>query len=101
MGNKTIRAGKDANQAGRDVIQAVRELSITFPMPDGTAEPSIGKPGTYPTLVRLTQEPTEKAMYQALALLASTIRWAAHEMGRDEQQIIDELGKNFSVTPDV
>ncbi len=38
------------------------------------------------------------AMYQSLALLAATIRWAAHETGRDEQEILDELGKNYSGT---
>jgi hypothetical protein len=83
---------------GGEIVQAVRELLATFPLPAGTGEPPIGKPGTYPTLVQLTQEPTARVMYQSLAMIAATIRWAAHETGRDEQEVLDELGKKFSAT---
>jgi hypothetical protein len=38
-------------------------------------------------------------MYQSLAILAATIRWAAHETSRTEEEILDELGKNYPAPP--
>jgi hypothetical protein len=40
------------------------------------------------------QEPSGIVQYQSLALLAATIRWASHETGRNEFEILDELAKN-------
>jgi hypothetical protein len=33
---------------------------------------------------------------EGLALLAATIRWAAHETGRGEEELLDELAKNYA-----
>ena len=33
--------------------------------------------------------------YQSLAMLTTIIRWAAHETGRTEEELVDELGKNY------
>jgi len=82
----------DIGETGASIVRAVRDLLSTFSRPAG----STGTPAESPTLSQLITEPTSMAMYQSLALLAATIRWAARETGRDEQDILDELSKNYS-----
>jgi len=78
---------------GNLVLQAVRELLTAFPMP-GTGDPS--KPPEGSALSQLMQEPTAMTQYQSLAMLAAIIRWAAHETARTEEELVDELSKNYS-----
>jgi hypothetical protein len=85
------------NEAGSVVLQAVRELLATFPMPG--AEPSPGPPSEGSYLGQVIQESSPATMYQSLAILAATIRWAAHETSRTEEEILDELGKNYPAPP--
>ena len=80
------------NAAGDTIIQAVRELLGTFQ----TNSTGIQSPVEMPTVTQLTQAPTAMAQYQSLALLAATIRWAAHETGRGEEELLDELAKNYA-----
>jgi hypothetical protein len=35
-------------------------------------------------------------IYQVVAIAAATIRWASHETGRSEYEILDELEKNYT-----
>jgi len=86
----------DIEATGANIVQAVREMMRTFPQPAGAGAAPAGRPEESPALNQLTQEPTPTAIYQSVALLAATIRWAAHETGRDEQEILDELGRNYS-----
>jgi hypothetical protein len=88
----------DVGATGSNIVQAVREMLNTFPDPAEAGRPSAGVPSESSTLNQLIQEPTALAMYQSLAMLAATIRWAAHETGRDEQEVLNELGKNYSGT---
>jgi hypothetical protein len=34
-------------------------------------------------------------LYTAVAATAATIRWASHETGRSESELLDEVAKNF------
>jgi len=67
----------------------VRSLIDAFPSDDGEAEPS----GSVWSFVSGADAMT---VYQLVALSAATIRWASHETGRTEHEILDELEQNFA-----
>ena len=48
------------------------------------------------SLQKLQEGPTLCMDYLMLAFSAVTIRWAAHETGRDEKELLDEIEKSFS-----
>lgn len=98
MGHNCRMTVGDIGATGANIIQAVREMMRTFPQSAGPGSSPAGPPEESPALNQLMQEPTQIAMYQSLALLTATIRWASHETGRDEQELLDELGRNYSDT---
>lgn len=46
-------------------------------------------------LAAFVKDATPPEIYQVVALAAATIRWASHETGRSEEEIVDELAKNY------
>lgn len=89
-----------AADAGKVVLQAVRELLTAFPKPGAPVQAPDGPLGpSLPTLSQVMQAPTGMTQYQSLAMLAATIRWVAHETSLTEEAVLDELGKNYSATP--
>jgi hypothetical protein len=66
--------------AGNAVVEAVRELLAN----------------NFPRVTELTSTPTPMSQYAAVALIAATIRWASHETGRSETEILNELAANYA-----
>jgi hypothetical protein len=64
---------------GRAVIEAIRGL--------------LGSDTTKAT--ELAQAAPGMSLYIALTLAAATIRWASHETGRSETEILDEIAANY------
>jgi hypothetical protein len=46
-------------------------------------------------LAAFTNGASAAQVYQVVAIAAATIRWASHDTGRPDSQIVDELAKNF------
>jgi hypothetical protein len=76
--------------AGREVIEATRELLAAFPTPGGMLSAS-----STPTLVRLMKAPTAMTQYQSIAMLAAVVRLAASQSGQSEGQLLDGLAANY------
>jgi hypothetical protein len=69
----------DPQAAGSAVVEAVRELLAN----------------NLARVTELTSAPTPISQYTAVALVAATIRWASHETGRSENEILSELAANY------
>jgi hypothetical protein len=82
----------------RDVVDSVRALLDTFGPNDD--EPDLGSsPGRLLGLLQKRQEgPPKYTTYLLIAFASATIRWAAHETGRNEVEVLDELANGFGVT---
>jgi len=65
--------------AGETVVEAVRALLAN----------------NFERVTELTSSPTPMSQYTAIALIAATIRWASHETGRSEDEILSELAANY------
>ena len=70
----------DPSTTGNAVIEAVRELLAN----------------NLARVTELTASPTPLFQYTAVALVAATIRWASHETGRSEDEILNELASNYN-----
>ena len=69
----------DARAAGMTVVESVRELLAN----------------NLARVTELTSSPTPMSQYTAIALVAATVRWASHETGRSEDEILNELATNY------
>jgi hypothetical protein len=77
----------------QDVVEGVRALLETFG--SNVDGPELGRaPGRLlPSIEKLRAGPPDFTIYTMLAFTAATIRWASHETGRDEVEILEELGR--------
>jgi hypothetical protein len=93
---KNIRPLTQADATALKVVEAVRELLLTFRVADSVIGPSNSSGETPSSTVKeLLESPTGSAQYSSLSLLAATIRWASSETGRDELEILEELAKSL------
>jgi hypothetical protein len=78
----------------REIVDCVRQLIETFPM-DGS-DGSIAAPKQLEASLKKLQEGPPLYMdYLMLTFGAAAIRWAAHETGRNELEMLDEIAKSF------
>jgi hypothetical protein len=81
----------------REIVECVRILIDTFPV--GQDVPRTGSlKQLEASLKKLQEGPALHMDYLMLSFAALTIQWAAHETGRDEIEILDELVKTFSAS---
>jgi hypothetical protein len=79
----------------REMVECVRVLMDTFPL--DLEDRISGSPKRLEaSLQKLQEGPPLYMDYLMLAFSAVTIRWAAHETGRDEKELLDEIEKSFS-----
>jgi hypothetical protein len=82
----------------QDIVDCVRQLIETFPM-DGR-DGSIASPKELEaSLNKLQEGPPLYMDYLMLTFGAAAIRWAAHETGRNELEMLDEIARSFSSLP--
>ncbi len=82
----------------RDVIEGVRALLDKFGAKDNEPEPGSSPGRLTESLRKLQDGPPQYTTYLMIAFASATIRWAAHETGRGELEILDELANGFGVT---
>jgi hypothetical protein len=82
----------------RDVVEGVRALLDTFGPNDDDFEPGRSSGRLASSLQKLQERPSQYTTYLMIAFASVTIRWAAHETGRGEIEILDELATGFGVT---
>ena len=80
----------DGPDSGRQAIAAIRSTLATFGAEPGGIDPDEGV-----DLAAFVRDATPLQVYQLVAIAAATIRWAAHETGRSEREILDELAENY------
>jgi hypothetical protein len=99
-----------AGESWTKIIQGVRELLSSVPMPTGNAglqatigitweqadalaaaTPESGDQRTQPVLRDLIDGPTGLTQLQSLAMVAGLVRALSNESGRSENQILEEL----------
>jgi hypothetical protein len=81
----------------RDVVEGVRALIETFGGDENLAALEGSSSRLQDSLRKIQENPQPYATYIVIAFAAVTIRWAAHEFGRTELEIVDELARSFGV----
>jgi hypothetical protein len=93
------RAQRLNDDIGIKIIEAVRELLSSFPIPaentgHGHTTGSIEREKE-PMAMDLIRRPDGMAQYQSLAMLAGMVRWASRETGRSEAEILEAMAANY------
>ena len=79
----------------REIVDCIRVLMDSFPLDPEQAPLRVSPKLLGSSLEKLEESPPRLTHYLMLAFSAVTIRWAAHETGRDEKEMLDELAKSF------
>jgi hypothetical protein len=82
----------------RHVVEGVRALLDTFGSDDGEPKSDQSADQLVASLQNLQEDPPKSTTYLMIAFASATIRWAAHETGRSETDILNELASGFGVT---
>ena len=80
----------------REIVQGIRDLLDAFNVKGPV--PIISPGRLQDSLERLQDGPRLGTDYLMLAFASVTIRWAAHETGRGEIEILEEVARGFGVT---
>jgi hypothetical protein len=95
---KTNKSPDPHSALKREMVQCVRVLMDAFPL--DLADRASGSPKQLEASLKKLQEGPPLFMdYLMLAFSAVTVRWAAHETGRNEKEILDEIARAFSAMP--
>jgi hypothetical protein len=78
------------------MVECIRVLMDTFPLDIEESGMRVSPKQLEASLHKLQEGPPLYMDYLMLAFSAVTIRWAAHETGRDEKEMLDEIAKAFS-----
>jgi hypothetical protein len=77
-----------ARESGRRAIAAIRNGLAAF-RPDGPDAAAAEE------LLTFVKDASSSDVYHLVAIAGVTIRWASHETGRSEADIVNELAKNY------
>jgi hypothetical protein len=82
----------------REMVECIRILMDAFPLNHDVPRSGSLKQ-LEASLKKLQEGPPLATDYFMLSFSALAIQWAAHETGRGEEEILDELARAFSAMP--
>jgi hypothetical protein len=84
----------------RNVVEGVRALLDTFGIGSDENQfvTGLSSGRLQEALQKIQEDPRPYSTYVMIAIASGAIRLAAHETGREETEMVDELARSFDVT---